>query len=178
MLNPKHILVLIVLVLLPALFTAPSAYAQDAAPYRLVGTIEGQDFAGAVFDDSSGQKFYRLGEPMPDGSRIIKVESGSIVLKRSDGSRYELFVRGTKPSPQPPRRAAMNAAPPSTPSVIPNSAAAAPPPHREPDHQAGQPPMPPIQPVEIQPEPGHDKRPDKRPSHRRRARLREAAGED
>ncbi len=166
----KEIRAFIVLLIFPAIFAVGSAYAQtDAATYRLIGTIEGQDFAGAVFDDSSGgQKFYRLGEPMPDGSRIIKVESDSIVLKRSDGSRYELFIRGTKPSPQP-FRPPVNAAP----SVIPGSAAA-PPPLREPDYQAGQPPMPPIQPAEIQQETGQDKR----PAHRRRARLRESSGED
>lgn len=165
----KEIRAFIVLLIFPALFAVASAHAQtqtDPALYRLIGTIEGQDFAGAVFDDSSGgQKFYRLGEPMPDGSRIIKVQSDSIVLKRSDGSRYELFIRGTKPQPfRPP----VNAAP----SVIPDSAAAAPPPHHEPDYQAGQPPMPSIQPAEIQQETGQ------RPAHRRRARLRESSGED
>ena len=70
------------------------------ADYRLIGTIEGKGFTGAVLDDSTGvQTLYRLHERLPDGSQIVKVRSDSISLKRSDGTPYELFiVHDAKPS--------------------------------------------------------------------------------
>ena len=68
---------------------------QAGAPsaYRLIGTIEGKGLAGAVIVDAAGaQTFFRLHDTAPDGSRIIAVGSDSILLKRPDGTRYELFI--------------------------------------------------------------------------------------
>ena len=75
---------------------APVA-AQPASPsgLRLVGTVESATFSGAVLDDGKGiQTFYGLLDALPDGSRIIKVRSDSILLKQSDGSLYDLFIIG------------------------------------------------------------------------------------
>lgn len=80
------------LVTLPA--SAQSALpATSAADHRLVGTIEGSGFAGAVLLDPSGdQQFFRINETLPDGSRLIKVRKESILVKRPDGMTYEVFV--------------------------------------------------------------------------------------
>jgi hypothetical protein len=60
---------------------------------RLVGTVQSNTFSGAVLSDASGtQLFYRLHERLPDESQIVKVQSDSILLKRTDGMLYELFV--------------------------------------------------------------------------------------
>jgi hypothetical protein len=64
-----------------------------SSAYRLIGTVEGKAFAGAVLDDAAGvQTFYRLGDALPDGSQIVKVQSDSISFKRSDGTVYELYI--------------------------------------------------------------------------------------
>lgn len=61
--------------------------------YRLVGTIEGESFSGAVLEEpGKGQTFYRPGEKMPDGSQIIKVLRDKITLRQADGSAVELHV--------------------------------------------------------------------------------------
>ena len=61
--------------------------------FRLVGTIEGGPFTGAVIDDTKNpQAFYRLNEKLPDESRIVKVQSDFIVLKWPDGTRTELYI--------------------------------------------------------------------------------------
>ena len=96
------ILVLITLLLSSALFLADSANAQPGGSlepasgesvYRLIGTVEGKAFIGAVLDDSTGiQSFYRLHERLPDGSQVAKVQSDSILIKRSDGTSYELYI--------------------------------------------------------------------------------------
>jgi len=66
---------------------------QPQSAFRLVGTIEGGPFTGAVFDDTKGQQvFYRLNERLPDESRIVKVQSDHIVLKWPDGARTELYA--------------------------------------------------------------------------------------
>jgi hypothetical protein len=71
-----------------------AAAAQPSGP-RLVGTLEGAPFSGAVFDDGSGvQTFYRLHELLPDGSKIVKVGNSSIEVKKPDGAVYELFTTG------------------------------------------------------------------------------------
>lgn len=62
--------------------------APAAAPtvsYKLIGTVEGEQFAGAVLEDSAGQAFYRMGQKLPDGSAIVKVMRDKILLRRSDG---------------------------------------------------------------------------------------------
>ncbi len=83
-----------------------------AAPstYRLIGTVEGGGFVGAVLDDvaAGAQTFFRLKETLPDGSRIIKVRSDSISIKRSDGVVYELYTihdMTAAPSTRPPATA-------------------------------------------------------------------------
>lgn len=78
----------------PASAQPPAAVpAGSSAALRLVGTVESREFSGAVLDDASGtQLFLRLHEQLPDGSRIVKVLDNSIMLKRSDGMLYELFV--------------------------------------------------------------------------------------
>ncbi len=82
--------------------------AGGSQPLRLIGVIEGGKFAGAVLVDSTGeQTFYRMREELPDGSRIVKMANDHIVIKRSDGTSYELFIiHDTKPSAQPPHAAA------------------------------------------------------------------------
>jgi hypothetical protein len=72
-----------------------SAAAAQPSGLRLVGTVEGAPFAGAVFDDGSGiQTFYRLRELLPDGSKIVKIGKDSIEVKKPDGAVYELFTTG------------------------------------------------------------------------------------
>lgn len=61
--------------------------------FRLVGTIEGGPFTGAVIDDSkNSQAFYFLNDKLPDDSRIVKVQSNHIVLKGPDGTMMELYT--------------------------------------------------------------------------------------
>lgn len=69
----------------------------DYTANRLVGTVNGGVFSGAVFENTSGeQKFYRKGETFLDGSRIITVSSTSILVKNAGGSVVEYMVsRGT-----------------------------------------------------------------------------------
>ena len=79
--------------------------------FRLVGTIEGGPFTGAVIDDArTPQAFYRLNEKLPDDSQIVKVRSDYIVLKWPDGTRTELYLTpgsgggGASAAPAPQRR--------------------------------------------------------------------------
>jgi general secretion pathway protein C len=61
--------------------------------YTLIGTIEGESFAGAVLADTANlQAFYRLGQKLPDGSQIVKVKRDRVSLKRSDGSIVEIVI--------------------------------------------------------------------------------------
>jgi len=77
----------------PLFGTVSIVWAQQQSAYRLVGTIEGGPFTGAVIDDTKNpQAFYRLNEKLPDESQIVKVKSDSVVLKWPDGTRTELFV--------------------------------------------------------------------------------------
>jgi general secretion pathway protein C len=70
--------------------SAPEA---EALPeYKLIGTMEGESFAGAVLEDSSGQVFYRIQQKLPDGSKIIKVKRDKITLQRSNGSIIDIQV--------------------------------------------------------------------------------------
>lgn len=73
-----------------------SAATPSPSSPRLVGTVEGGPFSGAVFDDGTGvQTFYRLQEQLPDGSHIVKVRNDSIVIKKDDGLLYEMYTTGT-----------------------------------------------------------------------------------
>ena len=68
---------------------------QTASPsvFRLVGTVEGGPFSGAVIDDGTGvQAFYRIHAQLPDGSQLLKVQKNSIIVKRDGGMRYEIFI--------------------------------------------------------------------------------------
>ncbi len=72
--------------------SSPAA-AAESANYSLIGTIEGDVFAGAVLADSTNQQtFYRLGEKLPDGSQIVKVLHDRVSLKRSDGSVSDIQI--------------------------------------------------------------------------------------
>lgn len=79
------------LLLFHALMGAPSATAEST--YHLVGTVESKGFTGAVILTPDGmQSFYRLRETLPDGAELVRVYSNSILLKGSDGARYEMFI--------------------------------------------------------------------------------------
>lgn len=72
--------------------SAPAASAEFTA-YTLIGTVEGESFAGAVLADTANlQAFYRLGQRLPDGSQIVKVKHDRVTLKRSDGSTVEIQI--------------------------------------------------------------------------------------
>lgn len=58
--------------------------------YKLVGTVEGAFFSGAVLLDGTGQFFYRINEKLPDGSSIVRVTRDKITLRRSDGSTVDI----------------------------------------------------------------------------------------
>ena len=95
---PLILLTCITAVLAGPLFCGSSlAWAQlDASrqsAFRLVGTIEGGPFTGAVIDDTKNpQAFYRLHDKLPDESQIVKVEHNHIVLKWPDGTKMELYT--------------------------------------------------------------------------------------
>jgi hypothetical protein len=64
--------------------------ATGTSGYRLIGTIEGDRFAGAVLEDTSGQTFYCINQKLPDGSVIIRVMRDKISIGRPDGSVFEM----------------------------------------------------------------------------------------
>lgn len=67
--------------------------ASAAASFRLIGTVEGEVFSGAVLEDASGvQDFYRLREKLPDGSQLVKVMREKAMLRFPDGSITELKI--------------------------------------------------------------------------------------
>jgi general secretion pathway protein C len=69
------------------------AAAETYTAYTLIGTIEGESFAGAVLADATNQQaFYRRGEPLPDGARIVKVTRDRVSLKRPDGETVEIQI--------------------------------------------------------------------------------------
>jgi general secretion pathway protein C len=69
------------------------AAASEPSAFVLVGTVEGESFAGAVLQDAANvQTFYRRNEKLPDGSRIIKVLRDKITIKREGGGTFELQV--------------------------------------------------------------------------------------
>jgi general secretion pathway protein C len=70
-----------------------SPTAVEFTSYTLIGTIEGESFAGAVLADTANQQtFYRIGQKLPDGSQIVKVGRDRVTLKRPDGSTVELQI--------------------------------------------------------------------------------------
>lgn len=66
--------------------------AVESTTYKLIGTIEGESFAGAVLEDSSGQVFYRINQKLPDGSMIVKVMRDKITMKKAEGATFELSI--------------------------------------------------------------------------------------
>jgi general secretion pathway protein C len=66
--------------------------AAESAPYKLIGTVEGERFAGAVLEDSTGQAFYRINQKLPDGSSIAKVMRDKITLRRPDGVAVNIEI--------------------------------------------------------------------------------------
>ncbi|HUJ18075.1 MAG TPA: type II secretion system protein N [Nitrospirota bacterium] len=69
---------------------APAA--ADAVNYKLIGTVEGDVFAGAVLEDATGQVFYRIHQQLPDGSQIIKVLHDRVTLRRADGTTADIQI--------------------------------------------------------------------------------------
>jgi len=65
---------------------------ESSSIYKLIGTVEGEVFAGAVLEDTTGQVFYRIHEKLPDGSQIVKVRRDRIVLQKADGGTSELQI--------------------------------------------------------------------------------------
>lgn len=70
--------------------SAPAA--AEALNFRLIGTIEGDSFAGAVLEDTTGQAFYRIRQKLSDGSQIVKVMRDRVTMRRADGSTAELQI--------------------------------------------------------------------------------------
>src|SRR5512147_346231 len=108
-----------------ALFPAGIAGAQaaqglDPSSYRLIGTILANGHSGAVLVDSKGeQTFYRLHDTLPDGSTVAAVRSDSILVLRSDGTLYEIFIAHDTKSAVP-----QAGPPPGAVSVTPESSPA------------------------------------------------------
>ena len=69
-----------------------SAPAAVTSVYTLIGTVEGEMFAGAVLEDTTGQEFYRIHHKLPDGSQIIKVGRDRVTIKRADGGTTDIQV--------------------------------------------------------------------------------------
>jgi general secretion pathway protein C len=69
-----------------------SGPAVSSSAYKLIGTIEGESFAGAVLEDSSGQTFFRIHQKLPDDSVIIKVQKTKVTLRRPDGQTFDIEV--------------------------------------------------------------------------------------
>ncbi len=78
--------------------TVPSAgpsFGAAAVPtvdYKLIGTVEGDVFAGAVLEDKSGQAFYKINQKLPDGSAMVQIMHDKVVIRRSDGATVNLEV--------------------------------------------------------------------------------------
>jgi general secretion pathway protein C len=69
-----------------------SGPAAESSNYKLIGTVEGVSFSGAVLEDSTGQTFYRTREKLPDGSRIIKVMRDRVTVQRAEGSTFDIEI--------------------------------------------------------------------------------------
>ena len=69
-----------------------SGPAVEASNYKLIGTVEGGSFSGAVLEDSTGQAFYRLHQKLPDGSQLVKVQRDKVTLKRAEGSLIDVLL--------------------------------------------------------------------------------------
>jgi len=86
---------LVITLSLLSLCLSDRVHAQVAAPsgYSLVGTIQSQNFIGAVIIVTKGeQSLFRLFDKLPDGSQIIKVRPDSISLKGEDGTTFNMYI--------------------------------------------------------------------------------------
>lgn len=74
--------------------TGPSGGPQPAgsSSYKLIGSVEGTVFSGAVLADGAGQAFYRIKQKLPDGSVVVKVMRDRITLRRPDGVTMDIEV--------------------------------------------------------------------------------------
>jgi general secretion pathway protein C len=66
--------------------------AAESSNYKLIGTIEGVSFSGAVLEDTTGQTFFRIHDKLPDGSRIVKVKRDRVTLQRPEGSTIDILL--------------------------------------------------------------------------------------
>jgi general secretion pathway protein C len=64
----------------------------ESTNYKLIGTIEGGSFSGAVLEDASGQAFYGIHQKLPDGSQIITVMRDKVTLQRPDKSKIDIQI--------------------------------------------------------------------------------------
>jgi general secretion pathway protein C len=69
-----------------------SGPAAESSNYKLIGTVEGGSFSGAVLEDSTGQVFYRVHQKLPDGSQIITVKRDKVTLQSPEGSTIEIVL--------------------------------------------------------------------------------------
>jgi general secretion pathway protein C len=72
--------------------TGPEGAAVPVMNYKLIGTVEGEVFAGAVLEDKTGQAFYRINQKLPDGSAMVKIMQNKVTIRRSDGVTVNLEV--------------------------------------------------------------------------------------
>ena len=103
------------------LITSGMSDAQPAGSQtpKLIGTVEGGGFVGAVISDAKGeQNFYRLKEKLPDGSQIVKVRPDSILLMGADGTSYDMYIAHETSAAAPPANPAVSANP-RRPEVLP-----------------------------------------------------------
>jgi general secretion pathway protein C len=69
-----------------------SGPAVEASNYKLIGTVEGTSFSGAVLEDSTGQAFYRIHQKLPDSSQLVKVTRDKVTLQRPEGSLIDIVL--------------------------------------------------------------------------------------
>ena len=76
-----------------SLISQVNAQVATQSGYSLIGTIQSDDFSGAVISVAKGeQSFFRLFEKLHDGSQIIKIRADSIVLRGTEGLTYEMYI--------------------------------------------------------------------------------------
>lgn len=67
--------------------------AAESTSFRLIGTVTGETFSGAVLEDTAGmQTFYRLNHKLPDGFQIVKIHRDRITLRKPSGGTTELQI--------------------------------------------------------------------------------------
>lgn len=69
-----------------------SGPAIQSSNYKLIGTVEGGSFSGAVLEDSTGQAFYRIHQKLPDGSQLVKVKRDRVTLQGPEGSLIDILL--------------------------------------------------------------------------------------